>query len=205
VCRLRTWARWKPYRGVPGKIWFHPKIPLVDQVGIRNDIRNRWDRTSVVEQFAFGLWNEFFLPSGATGTCVYVTKSWHQASAPHFTAWLVFLFDTPRRAQHWATAHVYLDFSESVCTVMDGARRCWVKELWAEDWQVWDVSTPCYRRTYTDRRGRRGGNFPPSIRRNGGTSFPMFVQENSSRLLQSLLNDVATIRLMVPSQIKPLY
>jgi hypothetical protein len=119
----------------------------VDQVGIRNDIRNRWDRTSVVEQFAFGLWNEFFLPPGATGTLALVTKSWHQWEMPHFTVALVFLFGTTRRTQHWATAHVYLDFSESICTVMDGARRCWVKELWAEDWQVWDVSTPCYLNT----------------------------------------------------------
>ncbi|RYO54418.1 hypothetical protein AA0116_g9951 [Alternaria tenuissima] len=126
-------------RGVRGQILFSPDIILGDQVGIRNDLRNRRDRTSVVEQFAFGLWNEFFLPSGATGTCVYVTKSWHQASAPHFTAWLVFLFDTPRRAQHWATAHVYLDFSESVCKVIDGPRRCWVKKLWEEDYTVYDL------------------------------------------------------------------
>lgn len=120
---------------------FSPDIILGDQVGIRNDLRNRRDRTSVVEQFAFGLWNEFFLPSGATGTCVYVTKSWHQASAPHFTAWLVFLFDTPRRA------HVYLDFSESVCTVIDGPWRCWVKKLWQEDYDVYDVSSSSYLNT----------------------------------------------------------
>jgi hypothetical protein len=126
---------------------FSPDIILGDQVGIRNDLRNRRDRTSVVEQFAFGLWNKFFLPPGATGTCVYVTKSWHQASAPHFTAWLVFLFDTPRRAQHWATAHVYLDFSESVCTVIDGPRRCWVKKSWQEDYDVYDVSSSFYLNT----------------------------------------------------------
>lgn len=126
---------------------FSPDIILGDQVGIQNDLRNRRDRTSVVEQFAFGLWNEFFLPPGATGTCVYVTKSWHQASAPHFTAWLVFLFDTPRRAQHWATAHVYLDFSESVCTMIDGPRRCWVKKLWEEDYTMYDVSSSVYLNT----------------------------------------------------------
>jgi hypothetical protein len=88
-----------------------------------------------------GMWNEFFVPPGATGTYVYVMKSWHQASAPHSTAWLVFLFDTPRRA------HVYLDFSESVCTVVDGPWRCWVKKLWQEDYDVYDVSSSFYLNT----------------------------------------------------------
>jgi hypothetical protein len=118
----------------------------VDEVGIRNDLRNRHDRTSVVEQFAYGLWNEFFMPPGATGTVALVTKTWHQQSEPHFTVALVFLFGTTG-AQHWATAHVYLDFSESVCTVVDGPRRCWVKELWAESWQMFDVSTSCCLKT----------------------------------------------------------
>jgi hypothetical protein len=97
----------------------------------------------VVEQFAFGLYDEAIFPPMATGTQVYVTKSWHQTSMPHFTADLEFVFGATGVTQHYATAHVYLDFSESVCTAMYGLRRCWVKQLWADEWKVWDVSAFC--------------------------------------------------------------
>ncbi|KAI4646362.1 uncharacterized protein J4E78_009284 [Alternaria triticimaculans] len=119
-----------------------PKV----QVGIHNDLANRWDRTSVVDQFAFGRWDEARLPQGATGTQVYVREGWHQESEPHFTVELRFVYGTTGVHRHWATAHVYLDFSESViktCDKVDGRQRwCFVKPLWAEHHRVWDSRGP---------------------------------------------------------------
>ena len=123
---------------------FDPDVSLEDWVGIHIDLCNRRNPTSVVEQFAFGLWGESRLPLLATGTQVYVTKSWHQEAASHFTVQLRFVFGTTGVTQLYGTAHVDLDFSESVVFVRAGRRECWVKQLWIGQWKVMNVSTSCY-------------------------------------------------------------
>jgi hypothetical protein len=132
-------------------VLFHRSIPLVDQVGIHNDLANRCDPFSVVEQFAFGQVNEDLLPPGATGTQLYVTQGWHQRSVPHFTVDLEFVFGTTGGSlggtQRWATAHVYLDFSESIVMADGGLRQCLVKQLWARAYREWNVSTLCHLNT----------------------------------------------------------